>query len=230
MALKNLGMTVAAASLIAAAYTPAHAVSLNFAGLDGNSPYEHVDGYYAGGFGSEGSGPGPNYGITFSSNAIVGGPFPATNGSNIPGGPGAQLLFFLSGSSDIMDVAGGFTTGFSFDYSSPFYTGTVTVWSGTNGTGTLLATLNLGTTPEQGPGCPSIYCPFESIGVTFPGTALSVDFAGTENQIAFANITTNSSTPGGVVPEASTWAMMALGFAGLGFLGYRKTRRDNALA
>jgi PEP-CTERM motif len=27
-----------------------------------------------------------------------------------------------------------------------------------------------------------------------------------------------------VVPEPSTWAMMALGFAGLGFLGYRKTR------
>ena len=31
------------------------------------------------------------------------------------------------------------------------------------------------------------------------------------------------STPS-VVPEPSTWAMMALGFAGLGFLGYRKTR------
>jgi hypothetical protein len=32
------------------------------------------------------------------------------------------------------------------------------------------------------------------------------------------------------VPEPSTWAMMALGFAGLGLLGYRKTRSDNALA
>ena len=30
--------------------------------------------------------------------------------------------------------------------------------------------------------------------------------------------------------EPSTWAMMALGFAGLGFLGDRKTRSDNALA
>jgi hypothetical protein len=36
-------------------------------------------------------------------------------------------------------------------------------------------------------------------------------------------------TTGGV-PEPSTWAMMALGFAGLGFLGYCKTRSDNALA
>ena len=28
-----------------------------------------------------------------------------------------------------------------------------------------------------------------------------------------------------VVPEPSTWAMMLLGFAGLGFVGYRRTRR-----
>ena len=32
------------------------------------------------------------------------------------------------------------------------------------------------------------------------------------------------------VPEPSTWAMMLLGFAGIGFVGYRKTRRGNALA
>ena len=32
------------------------------------------------------------------------------------------------------------------------------------------------------------------------------------------------------VPEPSTWAMMVAGFAGLGLLGYRKTRSDNALA
>jgi hypothetical protein len=29
----------------------------------------------------------------------------------------------------------------------------------------------------------------------------------------------------GTVPEPSTWAMMLFGFAGLGFLGYRKTRK-----
>jgi hypothetical protein len=29
---------------------------------------------------------------------------------------------------------------------------------------------------------------------------------------------------GGVVPEPSTWAMMLLGYAGLGLVGYRQTR------
>ena len=28
-----------------------------------------------------------------------------------------------------------------------------------------------------------------------------------------------------VVPEPSTWAMLLMGFAGLGFVGYRRTRR-----
>jgi hypothetical protein len=35
---------------------------------------------------------------------------------------------------------------------------------------------------------------------------------------------------GGAVPEPSTWAMMLVGFAGLGFAGYRSTRRQAAVA
>ena len=34
----------------------------------------------------------------------------------------------------------------------------------------------------------------------------------------------------GAVPEPSTWAMMLLGFAGLGFAGYRKTKKSPAFA
>ena len=34
-----------------------------------------------------------------------------------------------------------------------------------------------------------------------------------------------SLTSGSPVPEPSTWAMMALGFAGLGFAGYWTSRR-----
>jgi hypothetical protein len=44
--------------------------------------------------------------------------------------------------------------------------------------------------------------------------------------------TVNSVTGyvGGVVPELSTWAMMLLGFAGLGFAGYRASRKSVAPA
>jgi hypothetical protein len=37
------------------------------------------------------------------------------------------------------------------------------------------------------------------------------------------------SLSGSVVPEPSTWAMMLLGFAGLGFAGYRRTRRGTGV-
>jgi hypothetical protein len=38
------------------------------------------------------------------------------------------------------------------------------------------------------------------------------------------------SLRGSVVPEPSTWAMMLLGFAGLGFAAYRKTRSGRSIA
>ena len=38
------------------------------------------------------------------------------------------------------------------------------------------------------------------------------------------NLIGSEATRGGTIPEPSTWAMMLLGFAGLGYAGYRKTR------
>jgi PEP-CTERM motif len=39
-----------------------------------------------------------------------------------------------------------------------------------------------------------------------------------------------SITPTAAVPEPSTWAMMILGFAGVGFMAYRRSRKDQGLA
>jgi PEP-CTERM motif len=61
-------------------------------------------------------------------------------------------------------------------------------------------------------------------------------YTGTEQNPMFSPsgpfVVTNVFVPGGVdhltiseVPEPSTWAMMALGFAGLGFARYRTSRR-----
>jgi len=49
----------------------------------------------------------------------------------------------------------------------------------------------------------------------------------------FSSLLSNGSTitgGGGGVPEASTWAMMVVGFAGLSFLGYRTSRKRAVFA
>ena len=42
-------------------------------------------------------------------------------------------------------------------------------------------------------------------------------------------MTDASKMPGGV-PEPSTWAMMLLGFAGLGYAGFRRTGKSPRIA
>jgi hypothetical protein len=190
---------------------------LTFEGLQDG---EAVLNYYNGGFGSLGSGPGPNDGITFSPNSVAlistadGG---SGNFLNAPSGD--TIVYFESGGADTMNVAAGFSGGFSFFYAAPDIGGIVTVWSGLNGTGTELASLAL---PVTGPGanCPTFACVFDTFGVTFSGVAESVNFGGTENQIGFDNITLGSSIPG--VPEPGTLPMIVIGLAALVALGRKR--------
>jgi hypothetical protein len=54
-------------------------------------------------------------------------------------------------------------------------------------------------------------------------------FSGTSRPTSdFASGTVSGSTA--VIPEPSTWALMALGFAGLGFAGWRSQRRSISIA
>ena len=215
---KSLG---SALILLALSATTANAavVVLNFAGLNGLG-YEGVGDYYNGGAGSLGSTGGANYGISFGSDAIVGKPQPSgnINSAMVPGGAGAQALFFLTGPGDLMNVASGFNTGFSFYYSAPIHPGNVTVWSGLNGTGTLLETIALGLTTDgiNVAGCEGTnYCPYAAAGGSFTGSAESVLFSGTTNYIAFADVTFGSATPAPVPIPAAIW-MFASGLVGLG--------------
>jgi hypothetical protein len=48
--------------------------------------------------------------------------------------------------------------------------------------------------------------------------------------IESANDTIQLTTAGHAIPEPSTWAMMLLGIAGLGFVGYRASRKNEPAA
>ena len=191
-------------------------VVLTFEGFQGQ---EQVLNAYNGGTGSLGT-TATNYGVSFSSNGL------AISSGNFVNEPTPGILFFLSGSSTVMNVAAGFTDQFSFNYGAIVYTGSISVYDGLDGTGNLLATLALPLTPASG----SAYDLSYVVGVTFSGLAKSVDFAGTANYIAFDNITLGlreQQPPTTPVPEPSTYGLM--GAAALASLGcFRRLRRRAA--
>ena len=104
-------------------------------------------------------------------------------------------------------------------------------------TGFFVYQVDLGTTTLQGPSNPNV-SPLESIisgvlpqasyivGFLNEGTAAAPDFQATANSGAIFETGTPGVTRGGggTVPEPSTWAMLLIGFAGLGFAGYRKAK------
>lgn len=195
---------------------PAHAATtLNFEGLADDAP---VGNFYA-----------PNYVFSASARAIIDSDAGGTG--NFANEPSANtILIFLDAASAVLNVPNGFTTGFSFYYSS--YSATaVSVWSGANATGTLLGSINLAAQHDQNcSGDPTgQFCNWTAAGVNFAGTAMSIDFGDTANRTGFDDITFGSDTPGGVgaVPEPAAWAMMIAGF---GLAGGSLRRRRAKLA
>ena len=193
-------------------------VTLTFEGLQDG---EYINNYYNGGYGlladpvtglpstTNGSGPGPNYGITFGADSLALITTNAGGSGNFSGNPsGSTVAFFLTGTGVVMNVAKGFSTGFSFYYSASNQ-GTVAVYDGLNGTGNQLASLSLNANVTES-NCPVvnnyiIYCNWQQQGVAFSGTARSVNFSGAANNIGFDNITLGASvaTPPLVITTTS---------------------------
>lgn len=210
---------VLACILLIASFASATVVTLTFEGLQDN---EAIMNYYNGGTGGNGSGPGPNYGITFGSDSLA--LIDADNGGsgNFANEPTPDTIaYFLNGPGVIMNVAGGFDTGFSFWYTANG-AGSVTVYDGLDGTGNVLGTLALTSNWMDGncTGDPTgQYCHWDPIGVTFAGTAMSVNFSGAANGIGFDNITLGSGTP---TPGPEPGTLMLLGTGGLAMLLRRR--------
>jgi len=202
--------------------------------FEGVGDEQQVLNFYNGGTDSGGNS-GTNYGISFDADALGLIDADAGGSGNFGGEPSPSTgVFFLSGGAAIMNVAAGFDTGFSFFYSAINSPGSVTVWDGLNGTGSVLTTLNLPLTPNTGAPDPNgNFSPLLPFGVTFGGTAHSVSFAGTANQIVFDDITLGSATPGDQTPvvplPAAVWGGMAL-LSGLGVTKRLRRRNETELS
>lgn len=210
---------LSAAALVACALPASAAiVTLDFEGIPSGTP---VADFYA-----------PNYIFSPATLALVDSDAGGTgNFANEPSPD--TVMFFLDGNNATLNVTNGFIDGFSFYYSSA-RAATVTVYDGFDATGNILASLDL--VPQHTQNCTGDpngdFCNWTPIGVTFAGTAYSIDFGGTANYVAFDNITFGSDVPGnggnpGAVPEPASWLMMIAGF---GLVGVAARRRRLAFA
>jgi len=173
-------------------YAVPFGASLSFDGILNN---ETILTYYMGGFGSLGSGPGPAFGITFTPGLVA-------DSTRLVFGPSARI----TGTSATMNLDSAFPGLVSFYFTG---NGTVSFFSGQNGSGTQLSSFGL--TPSLSNTFGATLLPFQSAVFTpAVGSTLRLDM-----------ITFGSQ----VVPEPSI-AMLLL--TGLGLVSIFRRIRGRA--
>lgn len=217
-----VGAVLFCALIVCFAAVPASANSGELLSFEGIGNLQAVGSFYNG----SGLSSTPNYGVTFSSNFY--GLISIANGgagNYAPNITGTPAIFMLgpngSAATGTMNVSSGFVTGLNFFYTAGFsgnQSATVTIWSGANGTGTVLATIQLS---NNNSGCTSpAYCTWSGVGLSFSGTAHSVTFSGPANELGLSDITIGSSMT--AVPEPSS---VYLFVSGLTLISVSRVRR-----
>lgn len=182
---------LAAAALVASAPSFATIAFVDFENVTGFAPVDGPAGVSFGqslqGLVNDGLGSGPN-------------------GEYFTNAPSPLGVMFVADAADaVMNVPGGFGS-FEFWYSSlERVIGGVEVWSGLDGSGTLLGSFDLAANASSG--CTdSPFCNFDRLGADFDSTAYSVTFGNAVNVAAFDNF---------AIPEPTSALLAALALGGL---------------
>jgi hypothetical protein len=160
-----------------------------------------VNGYYGGGTAADGTS-GANLGISFVN---VSGLSSDALGPYYSGAPTPLGVAYGHDEHSYMNMSEWAIGTFSFFYSSPLaVTGAVKAYSGLNGTGTLLGSIDLAANADA-------YDAWSLATFAFSGSARSFDFsaAGVNSAVAFDNIAVTA------IPEPSTVLLMLVGGAAL---------------
>lgn len=202
-------LTALLMSLGAAAPALAQTVLVTF---ETPTSFSSINTHYAGGTDSAGVS-GVDLGVAFGGDALAVqndalGPYfsnaPSPIGVMAPVGPAA-----------FMNVPVGFTDLSFFYSSSAVVVGGVKVWSGLNGTGTVLASLSLANNAQFR--CSDTpFCNFDRVSTTFTGVAQSVSFGDAALVAGFDDVSITA------VPEPTTLVLMALGLAGVASVARRR--------
>lgn len=196
--MKLLSIT-AALALFAAVPTFAATV-VDFEAVTG---FASIGEHYNGGADSAGK-VGPALGVSFGGEAL--GLVNDALGPYFSNAPSPVGVMAPVGAASTMNVPLGFAGEVGFDYSSSAaLSNAVQVWSGTNGTGTLLASFNLLANAQSGGCSSSAFCHFDRLSGVLGGTARSVTFGNAANVSAFDNV---AITP---VPEPAAALLWVLG-------------------
>lgn len=211
--------SVAALALLAIAPTVASATafSIDFE-KDWSGENGDIAAYYAGGRTADPDdlSTGPNFGVSFVnvsglSNSAASPGFPFY--SNAPSPRGTAYAHDAA----FLNVAGGVSNALAFFYASPVAApGAIRAYSGLNGTGLLLGSINLVANDFSvgSDGIP-IYDTFSLARLQFTGIAQSFDFTGSAPNVLFDNIAT--------IPEPSV--VLTMGLGGVALFAARRRRQ-----